>query len=123
MPYAVYKLIHFLGIFTLLTTFAASSLHAVKGGTRADHPYRRVLGPANGLAAFFILLGGFGMLARLGVSHGSLPLWIWLKLGIWALFLASLWLVFRGPFIARSLLVAVPLFALLAAAIALYKPF
>jgi hypothetical protein len=122
MPYAVYKLIHFLGIFTLLTTFAASSLHVLLGGTRADHPFRRVLGPANGLAAFLVLLGGFGMLARLGVSHGALPMWIWLKLGVWTLFLAALWLVFRGPVFARALMVAVPLLALLAAAIALYKP-
>ena len=77
----------------------------------------------NGLAVFFILLGGFGMLARIGVSHGTLPLWIWLKLSIWALLLGALWLVFRGARIARALLVAVPLFAVLAAAIALYKPF
>ena len=123
MPYVVYKLIHFLGVFTLLTTFASSSVHVIRGGTRADHPYRRLLAPVNGLAVFFILLGGFGMLARIGVSHGTLPLWIWLKLSIWALLLGALWLVFRGARIARALLVAVPLFAVLAAAIALYKPF
>jgi hypothetical protein len=123
MPYAVYKLIHFVGIFTLLTTLASSSVHVLKGCTRSDHPYGRVLGPLNGVAAFLILLGGFGMLARLGVFHGSLPTWIWLKLTIWVLFLASFVLVFRGVRFAGALLVAAPLFALLAAAIASYKPF
>jgi hypothetical protein len=122
MSYAVYKLIHFAGIFTLLTTLASSGVHVLRGGTRADHPFRRVFAPLNALAAFFVLLGGFGMLARLGVSHGTLPGWIWLKLSIWALFLGALWLVYRGAVFARVLLVAVPALAVLAAAVALYKP-
>ena len=122
MSYTAYKLIHFLGIFTLLTTVASSAVHVLRGGTRADHPYRRLLLPVNALAAFFVLLGGFGMLARLGVSHAGLPGWIWLKLSIWVLFLGALRLVFRDAAFARALLVALPLFAVLAAAIALYKP-
>ena len=80
MPYAVYKLMHFLGIFMLITALAATSMHVLRGGSRTDNPYRRVLGAAHGIAAALILTGGFGMLARLGVMHGALPNWIYVKL-------------------------------------------
>jgi hypothetical protein len=123
MPYNVYKLAHFLGIFTLLITLALSSLHVLKGGTRADNPHRRILGAIHGTAVFLILLGGFGMLARLGIVQGGLPAWIYLKLGIWLILGGALSLVYRGAGFARMLLVGMPLLAVLAAAIALYKPF
>jgi hypothetical protein len=123
MPYNVYKLIHFLGIFIMLTTLAASGMHGLNGGTRADNAYRKKLGVAHGGAAFLILLGGFGMLARLGLVQGGLPLWVYLKLGIWAMLGLGLTLAYRGTRSARLLLIAMPLFAVLAAAVALYKPF
>jgi hypothetical protein len=123
MPYNVYKLIHFLGIFALLTTLTATSLHVLRGGTRTDNPHRRALGAIHGIATFLILLGGFGMLARLGIVQGGLPTWIWLKLTIWGMLGLTLTLIYRGVAFARALLVAVPLVAVLAAAIALYKPF
>jgi len=89
MPYAVYKLMHFLGIFMLITALAATSMHVLRGGSRTDNPYRRVLGAAHGIAAALILTGGFGMLARLGVMHGALPTWIYVKLAIWVTLAAA----------------------------------
>jgi hypothetical protein len=123
MPYTVYKLIHFLGMFTLLTTLAASCMHVLGGGTRVNNPYRRALGAVHGVSAFLILLGGFGMLARLGIVQGGLPVWIHLKLAIWVLLSAAFVLVYRGARLARIVLMAMPLVAALAAAIASYKPF
>ena len=123
MPYSVYKLIHFLGIFALLITLTAACMHVLRGGTRADNPHRRTLGAVHGIAVFLILLGGFGMLARLGIVQGGLPTWIWLKLVIWVMLGFALMVIYRGVRFARPLMIAVPLFALLAAAIALYKPF
>ncbi|MGH7500717.1 MAG: hypothetical protein ACREL7_03065 [Longimicrobiales bacterium] len=123
MPYIVYKLIHYLGIFMMLTTLAATCMHVLRGGTRADNPHRRVTGAVHGVAAFLILLGGFGMLARLGIVQGGLPAWTLLKLGIWGILGLALMLAYRGAGYARLVLVAVPLLAVLAAAIALYKPF
>jgi hypothetical protein len=123
MPYNVYKLIHFLGIFTLLTTLATGCMLVLKGGTRAEHPYRRLEGTAHGVAAFLILLGGFGMLARLGIVQDGLPAWVWLKLTIWVMLSAALAVVHRGAGFARVVLITAPLVAVLAAAIASYKPF
>jgi hypothetical protein len=123
VPYQAYKLIHFLGIFSLLIAIAFSAAHVLRGGTRADNPNRRLLGIVHGVASFLILLGGFGMLARLGIVQGGLPGWVWGKLVIWVLAGASLGLVYRSAGLAKAMLVGVPLLALLAAYFALYKPF
>jgi len=123
MPYAAYKLMHFLGIFMLITALAATSMHVLRGGSRADNPYRRILGITHGVAALLILTGGFGMLARLGVMHGALPAWIHVKLAIWVTLAAAMVVPYRGQRYARALLVMVPVLAVLAGATALYKPF
>ena len=123
MSYEVYKLIHFLGIFVLLTALTAGCMHALRGGTRADNPYRKPLAAAHGIAMFLILLGGFGMLARLGIMQAGLPAWIYIKLAIWIVFGAALVLVQRSSGLARMGVIGLPLLAVLAAAVALYKPF
>lgn len=43
---------------------------------------RKLVLATHGAAMFLILLAGFGMLARLGIS-GSWPLWVWIKIVIW----------------------------------------
>jgi hypothetical protein len=123
MPYPIYKLIHLAGIFMVLLALAAMSIHALRGGTRAGDPHRRALAIAHGTGIFLILLGGFGMLARLGIVQGGLPGWILAKLGIWAILGAAMALAYRGRTLARLTLLAVPALAVLAAAFALYKPF
>lgn len=123
MPYAAYKLIHFLGIITMIGALVAAGMHVLRGGTRANDPYRRVLAVAHGVAAFLILVGGFGMLARMGVMHGALPGWVMVKLVIWVALGAAMALPYRGRGLARALLIALPVLILAAAATALYKPF
>ena len=123
MSYVVYKLMHFLGIFVLITTLAATSMHVLRGGSRADNPHRRVLGATHGVAALLILTGGFGMLARMGVMHGGLPNWIYAKLAIWLTLAAAIAVPYVAARYTRALLVAVPVLAVAAGAVALYKPF
>jgi hypothetical protein len=123
MPYPVYKLVHFLGIFILIASLTAGAMHALRGGTKADNPHRRTLGILHGVSLFLILLGGFGMLARLEIIQGGLPGWIWGKLVIWIVLGAALALTTRGREPARLALITVPLLAVAAGAIALYKPF
>jgi hypothetical protein len=132
IPYATYKVVHYLGIFLLLTALAATlgraagfAVHATAGGgATAPDPWKRRLGITHGIALFLILLGGFGMLARLDVTHGlGLPGWIWAKLGIWTLLGGTIVLARRSPALSGRLLVAVPALAVLAGIVALYKPF
>lgn len=123
ISYFVYKLIHFLGMFTLVIILAAASMHVLRGGTRLDNPYRKAFAIAHGIASFLIILGGFGMLARLNVMHGALPAWVIAKLVIWVLLSGAIAFVYRGPGMARALLIGMPVLVVIAAAIALYKPF
>lgn len=123
MPYAVYKLTHLFGIFVLIITLVLPFMHLLRGGTRADFPRRRALTVVHGAASFLVLLGGFGMLARLGVVHAGLPGWVLAKLTIWLVLSVALAVALRTTAGARAVLVGTPLLALLAAAIAIYKPF
>lgn len=123
VSYITYKLIHFLGLFTVLVVTAARAGRFMTGDTTASGARRRSLAVAHGIAVFLILLGGFGMLARLGIAQQGLPGWIYVKLAIWAIFAGVIALPGRGTKYARLALIALPLLALAGGVVALYKPF
>ena len=123
IPLQAYKVVHLLGVCMLFTVLGAIGLHALNGGTKASNVGRRLVGAMHGIALFIILLGGFGMLARMGMVRGMLPGWILAKLAIWVALPVLGMLAYRRPAYARTLLVLIPLFGGLAAWIALYKPF
>ena len=123
MPYTFYKLVHFFGIFTMVMALAITATHVLRGGTWRDTPHRGWLVGLHGLAAFLVLLGGFGMLARLGIIQGGLPGWVNAKVVVWFVLLAAIGVPFLGRGPARALVVAIPFLAVAAAAFALYKPF
>jgi hypothetical protein len=123
MSYPFYKIMHFVGIFVMLVALAATCMHAAMGGTKAENPFRKALGAAHGIAALLILTGGFGMLARMGIVQGGLPVWVLLKITIWVALAAAMALPYLSRTWARGLLVAMPVLAALAGATALLKPF
>jgi hypothetical protein len=84
---------------------------------------RRLLAMLHGIGVFLILLGGFGMLARLGFMGQSFPGWVWAKIVIWGLLAAALVVPRRRPSLARPLLYALPLLGGLAVYMVVYKPF
>lgn len=122
IPYEAYKLAHYFGIFMLMIALGALSLHAINGGDKASNTARKLVAISHGVALFLVLLGGFGMLARLGLTSG-LPVWVWIKLGIWLLLGALLVIPYRVPKLARPLWFFLPLLGIAAAAVAIYKPF
>ncbi|MCL7927348.1 MAG: hypothetical protein M8860_12540 [marine benthic group bacterium] len=119
----IYKLLHVLGILLVFSSFGALVLHALNGGTKATNSGRRLVTISYGVGLFLILLGGFGMLARLGIVQGGLPGWIWLKLVIWVVIGGLMALPYRVPGASRSLWLLGPALGLLAAWAGLYKPF
>jgi hypothetical protein len=123
MPYPVYKLIHFLGLIMVVGALVAAAMHGLRGGTKADDQYRKSTRVVHGIGMFLLVLGGFGLLARIGVMHGGFPMWVNVKLVLWLLFGAAIALPYRGRGPARAVLIALPLIVLAAAASALYKPF
>lgn len=125
IPYAAYKIVHYLGIFVTVVALGAALSRAALPGAHPEgrDPWARRLVAAHGIGLFLILLGGFGMLARLGVTEGlALPGWIWAKLGIWVV-LGGILAARKRPTRAPAALVLVPVLAFLAGVVALTKPF
>lgn len=63
----------------------------------------------HGIGLVISLVSGFGMLAKLGIM-GSMPTWVWIKIGLW-LVLGFL------PVLAKRRVVAAPFVVLLAVVI------
>lgn len=122
MSYGFYKVIHYLGIFLLVVTLGAAL--GRQGVTQGPDPLRKWWGAIHGTALFVVLLGGFGLLARVGVDHGAVfPGWVWVKFGVWAALGGILVLARRRGTWSMTLLAMVPFLALLAGYVAFTKPF
>jgi hypothetical protein len=122
LSYEVYKVLHLGGMFLLFTVLGGIALHVLNGGTRESNGGRKLTGALHGVALFIILLGGFGMLARLGLTSGF-PGWIWAKLAIWVLVPVIGTMPYRKPATAKAVLFALPLIGAVTAWVAIYKPF
>ncbi|PJZ70673.1 hypothetical protein CH373_06995 [Leptospira perolatii] len=121
ISYTIYKLLHVLGILMLFLAFGAIALHTMNGGTRQNAP-RKLIALTHGIGLFCILLGGFGMLARLGI-HWPWPGWIIAKIAVWLVFGLSLTLFYRKPEFSKILWFVLPALGTLVAYFAMYKPF
>ncbi len=78
MPLPYYHIIHLIAVMAL---FAGTG--AALGG--ADNPAVRKFGAIlRGAALLLLLITGFGLLAKLELMK-AMPVWVWLKLGIWVI--------------------------------------
>ncbi len=120
----LYNVVHIIGIILLMSSLGGTALHAMNGGTNRDNRSRRFVTILHSVGAFLILLGGFGMLARIGFRHGEVfPPWLAVKITIWILLAAAPFLPYRRPYLARWLMLGLPAFGGLAAFMGIYKPF
>ena len=101
VPYYIYKLVHLVGVLTVFLSVGGLVLYAVDGGDR-KHPWRKRLFLSHGIGVFLAVLGGFGLLARLGIAW-PLPGWIAAKLAIWVTFALLPPVIIRTPSWAKSL--------------------
>jgi len=84
-PRDLYEIVHLIGIALTMAALGATALHALEGGTRRGPRARRALVALYGGGLFLVLLGGFGMLARLGIARAGIaafPGWLWAKLAV-----------------------------------------
>lgn len=123
MPHEFYNVVHIIGIILLVSALGGASVRAMTPSATDAPSTRRLLAILHGTGAFLVLLGGFGMLARLGIMQGAgFPGWLWVKLSVWTLLAVAIILPRKRPDLARPLLLALPLLGGLAAFMAIYKP-
>lgn len=120
IDYQVYRYLHVLGIFALYLALGGLFLHALNGGTKETNTNRKPVAIMHGVAMFIVLLGGFGMLARLGQTPNQ-P-WVYMKLGVWLVMGGLMVIPYRLPKLARPIWLLLPLVGVLAAWIAYAKP-
>lgn len=118
-----YNVIHIVGLVLLMAALGGIALTSVEGGGRGSRSSLRFATGFHALGIFLILLGGFGMLARLGmVSETNWPGWVWIKVAIWGVLGIAAFLPYRFPRTAKPLLILLPVLGGLAAYMAIYKP-
>ena len=123
-PRDFYEVLHIIGIAMVFLTIGGVAVHAANGGTRKASDTRKLVASIHGLGTLLILVGGFGMLARMGFMHGAaFPGWLWAKIIIWLILGGVTMLPYRRPALARPALLLLPLLAGVAVYMALYKPF
>ncbi len=125
ISYTAYRLIHVIGILILFVALGGLAYGAAQAGSRGGvgSASRKLAMALHGTALLIVLVGGFGLLARIGVEHGvGFPGWVWAKFAIWALLGASVTIPRRKPEWAGALFLLLPVLGGLAAWLALYKP-
>lgn len=122
ISYSIYKVMHLTGILMVFLSLGGLVMHAINKGTN-DHLWRKPVAITHGLGLLLSLVGGFGLLARLGVMHGTLPGWVLTKLGIWLIFALLIGVLIRRPAFAKTTWVLTILLGGLAAYLAGSKPF
>ncbi len=66
MSYEFYQTLHVLGLFLLFSSLGAAALHAMNGGTKESNPSRKWVAITHGVGLLFVLVAGFGLLAKSG---------------------------------------------------------
>jgi uncharacterized membrane protein len=124
-PYLVLKALHLVGVLLAFTGVAGIAAHAAGGRPRSENPVRGLLAGLHGIGLLVVLLAGIGMLARL-MRTPSMPgpAWVTAKLILWVLLAGMVAVPYRGPGLARRVLLAgLPLLAVAAVVVAVLKPF
>jgi len=120
MPIEFYRILHYVGIALLFIALGGVASNTINGDPK-DAKSRKLLAAAHGTGLVLIVVAGFGMAAKLGVSMTAG--WFVGKLVIWLVLGASLSFIPRlkkdG---AKVLLFALPLLVGLAAYLVHAKP-
>ncbi len=75
ISYQIYKMIHVLSLVVFFSLFAVAAY------TKENSKKNKIL---TGVLILFVLISGMGLVARIGIPHGTgWPLWLNLKVAIW----------------------------------------
>ena len=122
ISYSIYKIVHLLGVMMVFLSLGGVIMHLINGGGR-EHFWRKPVAITYGIGLFLALVAGFGLLARLGVIHGTLPGWVLAKLGIWLVFAILVGVLIKKKSWAKPVWIISLLLGGVAAYLAGSKPF
>jgi hypothetical protein len=117
----IYKNLHLIGVFMILVALGGLILHQINVGSR-EHVWRKPVAITHGIGMVLVLVGGFGMLARLGI-HWPWPGWVIGKIIIWLVLGVLIAVIGRSPSLAKPLWWITIALAAIAAYLALNRPF
>src|SRR5919106_2928913 len=117
-----YKNLHLIGVFMLFVALGGLMLHQINAATR-ENIWRKPVAITHGLGLLLVLVGGFGMLARLEIFSWPWPGWVIAKIVIWIIFGALIAVVGRASSLAKPLWWITIILGAVAAYLALNKPF
>jgi hypothetical protein len=121
MSYEFYKILHLTGVI-LVFSGLIGLLTMTMSGVVAAGKTKTLIFVSHGLGLFLALVGGFGLLARLGLAR-DMPTWVYGKLVIWIILGGAIAVVKRnGRFGGPIFLSLVSLF-IIASYLAVIKPF
>ena len=116
ISYTAYKVLHVLGVLLVFTAFGAML-------TTPANSRNKTAAIFHGLGLVILLVTGFGLMSRLGISHTALPGWVWAKALIWLIFGGIIVLIKRKLELRGVLWYLLVILGTFAAYLALYKPF
>ena len=121
MSYPFYLVLHLVGVFLIVVSLGGITLHMMNGGTR-EFAMRKWVGATHGLGLLIALIAGFGLLAKLGIGHDGLPVWVIGKLVIWLILGGMPAFIYRKSNLAKLNWVLIFVLAGFAAYLAAFKP-
>ena len=121
MSYEFYKIVHLTGIVFLFCGLVGL-LTLKMAGAEVNGRTKKLIFFSHGLGAFLVLLGGFGLLARLNIAQ-NIPNWAYAKLLIWLLAGGAIALVKRKGHMGWPIFAGLMLLFVSAAWLAILKPF
>ncbi|RMH68929.1 MAG: hypothetical protein D6685_01670 [Bacteroidetes bacterium] len=120
MSYTFYKVLHLLGVMMVFLALGGALVRSRLPEQTAS--WKKLIAITHGVGLLVLLVAGFGLLARLGVFW-PMPAWALLKIVIWLLVGGLIALINRKPDSGPVWWYLTLVLGLLAAYLALYKPF
>ena len=122
VPVLIYNNLHLIGVFMILMALGGVIVQQIHTTTAPERVWRRSVAITHGIGMILALVGGFGMLARLGIFW-PWPGWVIGKIIIWLVFGILIARIGRTPTLAKPLWWTTIALGAIAAYLALNKPF
>ncbi len=119
LSYQIYKILHLVSLFGVVMCLGSLIVQRMNGGDK-EFPARRWVMVSFVVFMFLALIGGFGLLARLGIG---MPGWVFAKLTLWLVVGAYMSVILRKPEWSKLNWFVLLLLGTTGAYLAIYKPF